>query len=673
MANQQVQAAPPPSGGGMNTGVAVIAMILCFMAGMGLMGAYDHNKKIGADSSGESASSGPAWSDEESPIPVSSKDPTWGKRDALVTVVVFSDFQCPFCTRVEPTLEQLRKEYGPEKIRMVWKNMPLPMHSNAKPAGEAAQGVFVLAGADAFWKFHDTAFKNQQSLTADNFEKWAKEAGVKDMAKFKDGMAKHSWAEKVDKDESIAKSAGVNGTPAFFINGVNLSGAQPYDKFKTVVDAELKKATERVGKGLAKDKVYVEMSKENKKAAPKEEEEEKEDTKTVWKIPVGNSPIKGPKGAPITIIEFSDFECPFCSRVEPALNKVFETYKDKVRLVWKHEPLPFHKKARPAAYLSMEARTQKGDEGFWKAHDKLFENQKDLSDENLTKIAGELGLNMDKYKASIKEEKYDEAIETDQESAEAFKANGTPHFFINGRRISGAQPFENFQKIIDEEMKRADGMKGLAADKLYDALIKDGKEPPPEPEPEKKQLAAAPPSAPSKGPNSAKVTVQIFSDFQCPFCSRVEPTLAKLQKKYEGKVRWVWRDMPLPFHKGAEPASEFAREAMKQKGADAFWKAHDALFTKQADMFIKEGDKKGEVDREKLDMLAKELGLNVEKCKQAVDGNTYKKAIEDDKEAAGKASISGTPAFVINGYFINGAQPYAKFKKLIDRAIAEAK
>jgi protein-disulfide isomerase len=670
MANQQAQAQPPSSGGGMNTGVAVIAMILCFMAGMGLMWGYDKNQKIGADSSGQSASAGPAWSDDESPIPVSSKDPTWGKRDALVTIVIFSDFQCPYCSKVEPTMEQLRKEYGEGKLRLVWKNMPLPFHNNAKPAGEAAQGVFVLAGADAFWKFHASAFKNQQSLTADNFEKWAKEAGVKDIVKFKDGLTKHTWADKVDKDEAVAKASGVNGTPAFFINGVNLSGAQPYDKFKAVVDAELKKATERVGKGLSKDKVYVEMSKENKKNAPKEEkdEEEKEDTKTVWKIPVGNSPVKGPKGAAITIIEFSDFECPYCSRVEPTLNKVFETYKDKVRLVWKHEILPFHKKARPAAYLSFEARAQKGDEGFWKAHDKIFENQKDLSDDNLSKIAGELGLNVAKYKAALKEEKYEAAIEADQEAAEAFKANGTPHFFINGRRLSGAQPFENFQKVIDEEIKRAEGMKGVAPEKLYDALIKDGKEPPPEPEPEKKVLGAPPPSAPSKGPATAKVTVQIFSDFQCPYCSRVEPTLATLQKKYEGKVRWVWRDMPLPFHKGAEPASEFAREAMKQKGADAFWKAHDALFAKQAELFVK-----GELDREKLDVLAKELGLNMDKYKAAIDGSTYKALIDADKEAASKAGIQGTPAFVINGYFLNGAQPLPKFKKLIDRALAEAK
>ena len=138
-------------------------------------------------------------------------------------------------------MDQVKSTYGPEKVRIVWKNEPLSFHQNAKPAAEAAQGVFAMKGGEAFWKFHDTAFKNQTSLSADNYEKWAKEAGVKDMAKFKDGMAKHSWAAKVDADEAVAKASGVNGTPAFFINGVNLSGAQPYEKFDKMVKYAMSK------------------------------------------------------------------------------------------------------------------------------------------------------------------------------------------------------------------------------------------------------------------------------------------------------------------------------------------------------------------------------------------------------------------------------------------------
>src|SRR5579862_3355138 len=163
----------------------------------------------------------------------------WGKRDAPVTIVQYSDFQCPYCSRVEPTMDQVRQAYGPDKVRIVWRNNPLPFHPNAKPAAEAAAGVFAMAGNDGFWKFHDTAFKNQSALSRQSYEQWAQQAGVKDMNAFKAGLDSHKWADKVDKDDAVAKQAGVNGTPAAFVNGVSLSGAQPFDKFKAVIDQEL--------------------------------------------------------------------------------------------------------------------------------------------------------------------------------------------------------------------------------------------------------------------------------------------------------------------------------------------------------------------------------------------------------------------------------------------------
>jgi protein-disulfide isomerase len=545
------------------------------------------------------------------------------------------------------------------------------MHPNAKPAAEAAQGVFALAGADAFWKFHDLAFKNQQSLTPENFEKWAKDAGVKDLAKYKAGLAAHTWAEKVEKDQSIAKQVGVNGTPAFFINGVSLSGAQPLDKFKTVIDQEMGKAQAKIGSGTPKDRIYVAMSQENKKAAPPskdDDEDEKEDSKTVWKVPVGNSPMLGKADALVTIVEFSDFQCPYCSRVEPTLKAVRDKYGDKVRLVWKHEPLPFHPRAEPAAELSLEARAEKGDKGFWEAHDKLFENQKDLSDETLAKIAGDLGLNVEKAKAAIKDHKYKKEIDADQEIAEDYQASGTPHFFVNGRRLVGAQPQEKFEKIIDEEIKHAQDVlaKGTAPAKLYETIVAEGKGPP---EPEKKDVPKSLPSNdPSRGPANAKVVIHEWSDFQCPFCSRVEDTLKEVNKNYGDKVKFVWHDLPLPMHPDAPLASQAAREAYKQKGPDAFWKIHDKMFSNQK-----------ELKRENLDNYAKELNLDMDKWKAALDNGTHKAEVDAASKSGSDAGISGTPAFLIQvgnnpqAYFLSGAQPYAKFRKLIERALAEAK
>ena len=120
-------------------------------------------------------------------------------------------------------MDQIKQSYGPDKVRMVWKNEPLSFHPNAKPAAEAAMGVFALKGNDAFWKFHDTAFKNQQSLGADSYVKWAQDAGVKDVAAFKAGLDSHKFADKVEKDLNDGKAAGVQGTPAVLPSARSLS------------------------------------------------------------------------------------------------------------------------------------------------------------------------------------------------------------------------------------------------------------------------------------------------------------------------------------------------------------------------------------------------------------------------------------------------------------------
>ena len=158
--------------------------------------------------------------------------------------------------------------------------------------------------------------------------------------------------------------------------------------------------------------------------------------------------------------------------------------------------------------------------------------------------------------------------------------------------------------------------------------------------------------------------IQEFSDFQCPFCGRVNPTIKQVMDTYGDKVKIVWRDKPLPFHKEAPLAHQLAREAYTQKGSVGFWKMHDRLFT---------GQKAPGLKREALDDYAEELGLDAGKVKAALDGQTHKAYIDASVTKSDKSGIRGTPGFVINGYFLSGAQPFAKFKKLIDRALREAK
>jgi protein-disulfide isomerase len=654
--------ASPAEPVGINSGVAIIGFILCFLAGAMLMWGYDQKRirsgDIGADTT---ASGGAEWADNDSPIPVTSKDPMWGSRTAPVTLVHFSDFQCPFCSKVNPQLEQIQQTFGPEKVRIIWKNEPLPMHPNAKPAAEASMGVMALKGSEAFWKWHDKAFHNQSGLNPDNYETWAKEVGV-DPAKFKAGIAAHTWQKKVEDDHAEAAKVGVNGTPASFINGILLSGAQPFEKFKAVIEQELKKAEVKLASGTPKDKIYVAMSQDNKKNAPAAEEDNEKDDKSIFRVPVEKSPIKGNPNALVTIIEFSDFQCPYCKKIEPTLHAVMQKYGDKVRLVWKNEPLPMHARAEPAAEVAMEAKAEKGNDGFWAAHDKLFDIQPKLDDADLENAAKDLGLNLDKVRDAMKTHKYKSSIDNDADLSEEFKASGTPHFFINGHRLVGAQPEEKFDQVIDEEIKHAQELlaKGVKPADLYDALVKDGKGP----EATEKKDVAVSPNAPAKGNLKGPVVIQEFSDFECPYCKKVEDSVNEVMKNYGDKVKLVWRNFPLEFHKDAPLAAQAAMEAYKQKGPDGFWKMHDRLYGVQGADGLK---------RENLEKIAGEIGLDMGKFKNALDNSTHKAEIDADTAAGKAAGVTGTPAFFINGYSISGAQPYPKFRKLIEKALSEVK
>jgi protein-disulfide isomerase len=148
----------------------------------------------------------------------------------------------------------------------------------------------------------------------------------------------------------------------------------------------------------------------------------------------------------------------------------------------------------------------------------------------------------------------------------------------------------------------------------------------------------------------------------------VEPTLARITKEYGDRVRLVWHDLPLPMHPDARVAAQAAREAYKQKGQRAFWDIHDRMFHSQSNL-----------RRTDLDGYAKELTLDMDKWNAAIDGGAHAGEIEADEKAAEEMSIHGTPGFLVvpgrgsSGYFLSGAQPYEKFRKLVERALAEAK
>lgn len=409
-----------------------------------------------ADSPSAAAPAGPAVE----LIPVEDNDATFGNlKDPLVTIVEFSDFQCPFCAKVVPTVQQIKEEYG-DQVRFVFKQLPLAMHAEAKPAAQAA---LAADKQGKFWEMHDLLFEKHREFRANssNFAEYA--AGLAEQLglnvdKFKKDYADPAIAAQIERDLKLAEKVGARGTPNFWINGVNLRGAQPFPAFKAEIDKQIKLAKElKASKNLSGDKLYEALVAKNKadapKAAPAAAAAEPAAKVDVKDLALGNAPILGPKNAPVTIVEYSDFECPYCKRGDQSLKEAIAAYDGKVKVAFKHYPLPFHKKAPGASKAAMAA----GEQGkFWEFHDLLFEHQQNLgSEETYIKYAEQLGLNVDKFKKDLQNPEYQKIIDADMAQGSKVGVRGTPAFFINGERLVGAQPASKFKEVIDRALAEA--------------------------------------------------------------------------------------------------------------------------------------------------------------------------------------------------------------------------
>ncbi len=594
-------------------------------------------------------------------LPVGADDPVWGSPTAPVTLMEFSDLQCPFCARVHPTVKQLQAQYGPTELRVVFKHNPLPFHPQALPAAKVADAVRRQGGSRAFFAFLDLAFGEQPKLGDAALSDWIGRVGL-DPALVTQRAELPDTAAKIASDIALASKVGANGTPAFRINGSAVVGAQPLEAFTSVIDAELVAAAELVKKGTPASEVYSARVAANYTAPKPEPDDEPEADLTIWKMPARGAPAIGPKDALVTIVEFFDYQCPFCRRVEDTMHELLARYPADLRIVLRQNPLPFHARALPAANLALEARAEQGDAGFVAANRALFDHRHDqLSDADLLEIGKELKLDAKRVQAAISTNQHAKEIDADAELASDFKAFGTPYFFINGMRLSGAQPLESFVTVIDTQLKVAKAWvsAGTPRAAVYDEMMKRAKEPD---APEQKPIPAASAESPSRGPLSAPVVIHEFADFQCPFCGRVESTLEELDRAFPNQLRWVWHDYPLPFHDHARPAAIVAREVRAQKGDAGFWKIHDRMFRDQG--------LDNALEPATFDKYALELNLDRGKLSAAQRDGRYDAVIARDMALARDAGINGTPAFLINGYYLSGAQPLSAFKRTVRYALA---
>jgi protein-disulfide isomerase len=203
--------------------------------------------------------------------------------------------------------------------------------------------------------------------------------------------------------------------------------------------------------GSAMEKFFQKKQQEAMKAEQQREEAEIENQfKNPVNMEVGKSPIHGPANAKITIVEFSDFQCPYCKRGADTMTEVMKLYPNDVKVAFKHFPLPFHKEAEPAARASWAAQQQGK---FWEYHDILFNNQQKLNSAYYVEVAKELKLDVAKFQKDMDSPEAAAQVKADNELGSKNGIQGTPGFFVNGVAVKGAYPASHFQTIIDRWLK----------------------------------------------------------------------------------------------------------------------------------------------------------------------------------------------------------------------------
>lgn len=373
--------------------------------------------------------------------------PSFGNAKALVTIVAFTDYECPYCAKGDARIEQLRAEYG-DKIRVVVGSHPLPFHDQAKPAARAfLAAVEQGKGEPMHARLFASAREGKPTLDEASLVKIAAEIGL-DIDAFNRARNGVSTEQALAEASALGTKLGVEGTPTFFVNGRRIVGARPTEVFRALVDEEIGKAQALVDKGTPLTRLYATLQAD----APEFVAQKIEGNEVAFDVSVQDAPIRGEARAPVTLVYFSDFECPFCVKGEQTIRDIEAANKGKVRVAFRHRPLPMHEHARLAAKASVAAERQGR---FWEYHDILLQHRDALTRADLEKYAATAKLDVARFARDLDDPAVEARVAADEREADRLGVKGTPTTFVNGQKITGAQPLNVFQSAVDKLQVKA--------------------------------------------------------------------------------------------------------------------------------------------------------------------------------------------------------------------------
>lgn len=545
---------------------------------------------------------------------------------APVSIVFFSDYACPYSSHLYFELKALEAKH-PKQLRVLMRQMPLDIHPDSPLAHEAA---LAAAAQGKLAAMSDLLFANQKRLDRDSLLVYAAELQL-DMSAFHEAIDSHRYRPIVEDDQLEAEALGIEATPTIFLNGHRLDGFQTLDVLEKQIGQQLAQA------GVATAPIPAATT---GTISPEQ----------LAKLTQSGAEIRGSASAPVTIVEFSDFQCPFCRQTVKPLEDLLEQRPAEVRLVFRSYPLDFHQYSE----LAHEAALAAGAQGnFWQMHDLIFANQSRLERADLVRYAAQLNLDMPAFERALDTHAYAGAIAQDRALGAQIGVEGTPTIFINGKRLTGARSLVELEQLADEEARIAQGSPTV-----------------------QEQVVPTPPAEDTHftvlGSESAPVRLSWFNDVRSPLALRVAALLRSLNEAYPGQLRVDFKTMELANHADADLASRALLAAAgltagtlpgtkqeKSWAQEKFWAMYDALAASSTTL-----------DPNALSQQAAAAGLDPDSILGALDSPPVTESIERDQAEEVRRAIVGSPSVFIGSVRIDGVQPERVYRQAIEAALA---
>lgn len=557
---------------------------------------------------------------------------TLGDLDAPVSIVIYTDLECPFSAAMFPVVHQLVQSDS-KHIHLTVKQFPLPIHPHATLAAEAVEA----AGAQGkYFTMAELIQANPRQMDRDQYLHYAALLHL-DVPTFAHDLDSHRYFEKIRGDLAEGRALGIDSTPTLLINGHVLSGSQRPKDLTEILRTSLAEASENKAE-LAAD-AGLELP-------------------PVQMADLVRNPTatRGPADAPVTIVEFTDFQCPFCRRAATPLGQFLAESGTPVRYVFRNFPLDFHEHAELAAEAALAARAQGR---FWEMHDLLFANQQDLSRQGLINLASQIHLDMGRFTNDLDSGKYRAEIGADRALGVQADVNGTPAFFINGRRIDGALSLPELNQAVALAVQNAPHGIQATADTGVTRTAN--------------RIAGA---------KDAPVTLTWFSDLQTSSALRMGQLVRQILKAstdeastpagsdsgaqasghIKSKVRVLFKLYALPGHTAA-PLAHLALVAAAAQGH--FWPLYDVIATLH---FTGEATQ----DRAAILAAAKSAGFDPASIDSAMNAGLDAPDLRADTAEAEWRGVRGAPTLYINDVRVDGIQSPALYAGYIKKALQAA-